>query len=299
MLKDFKFNERAEIEEMIKSGFVDKSNISSTIYKLAKYNYHILGLSDDESYLSIMLYITSNCKHVIEEMIYNDINKCISSAKKHKFADVKEVCITQNEIDIIRGTQDIKKEKILFVMLAAAKYINALSGQNYDSIFLDMSDIFKMARVTIKSDLRDVFMQFAYDDGFLIRHNLVDSTMKKLSFVSHDENDKIVMTLGESDYKDLAYTYMAYLEPYNFRRCHTCRKWIRRNKNGSTICHDCKKLSVPKPKMKVKVVECEECGSIFPVDTTNMNKTRCDECQFERDKSLKSQRNARYYESHK
>ena len=280
-MKKFKFNEQSAIEKMIKSNFVDENNITNTIYSLAKYNHHALQLNDKENYNSVLKYILKNCDNIFEESIYSDITNCIKSAKKHKFASINEVCITQSELDRIKSLGDIKQEKAIFVILAISKYFNALHDENYDAAFLTNSDICKMARITIPSKERDVFMQFAYDKELLYRHTWAGSTIKKVTFVSHDINDKIVLRLDESDFKDLAYTYWAYIDSHKFRRCVNCGRWMRRNKQDKRLCLECSTSTADHEKEVLKTVKCMDCGESVYVSTLNTKTCRCEKCQEE------------------
>lgn len=279
-MKQFKFNEQAAIEKMISSNFVDKNNIVNTIYSLAKYNYHVMRLSDKANYNHILKYITSNCEHIFEESIYQDIENCIKNAKKHTLATIDKVCITQNEINTIKELGDIKQEKALFVLLAISKYFNLLNGKNYDAAFLTNADICKMARITIPTCERDQFMQFLYEKELLFKHTWCDSTIKKLTFVSHDDNDKVVLKLGEGDFKDLAYTYLAYVSPSKFRRCVNCGRWMRVNKKDIRLCTECCNASnIVEDKDAFKTVVCEDCGKVIYVSVLNTKTCRCEECQ--------------------
>lgn len=286
-MKQFKFNEQTAIEAMMKANFVDKSNIVNTIYSLAKYNHHVLHLNDQENYNRILQYIMRNCKNVYEEAIYRDIVGCIKNAKRHSLATINEVCITKSEIDVIRGLGDIKQEKAIFVILAVSKYFNALNSKDYDAVFLSNADICKMSRITIPSGERDKFMQFAYDKCLLYRHTWADSIIKKVTFVSHDENDEIVLKLGEGDFKDLAYTYLAYLMPSKYKRCFRCKKWIRNKNKGNQLCKECIDDSTCKNNDTIKTVQCVDCGKSVYVDARNNTKCRCDECQLEETKRIK------------
>lgn len=287
-MKKFRFNEQSAIEKMIKSNFVDENNITNTIYSLAKYNYHALQLNDKENYNSVLKYILKNCDNIFEESIYSDIINCIKNAKKHKFASINEVCITESELKTIKELNDIKQEKVIFVILAIAKYLNAIQGENYDAAFLTNSEICKMARVTIPVDERNVFMQFAYDKELLYRHTWAGSERKKLTFVSHNPEDKIVLRLNEADFKDLAYAYMAYLEPHKFRRCVGCGKLIRRNNQDKRLCIECSKNSnMKEDKSSFKTITCVDCGSPVYVSLLNTKTCRCKDCQYEMDKQSK------------
>ena len=282
-MKMYKFNEQMAIEAIMRSNFVDVNNVTNTIYSLAKYNYHVLHLKDKVSYNRILKYITENCQNIYEAAIYADIEGCIKNAKKHILATIDEVCITKSELDVIIGLGDIKQEKAMFAILALTKYFNALNGKEYDAVFLTNSDICNLARITIPVKDRDEFMQFAYDKGLLYRHCFPESTIKKVSFVSRDENDKVVLRLKEEDFKDLAYTYLAYLNPRQFKRCFRCKKWIRNKNKGNELCKECREQQ-PEEKDMIKTGNCIDCGKEFYVDVRNMTKCRCDNCQREFDK---------------
>lgn len=291
-MKEFKFNEQSTIESMIKVNFVDRNNITNTIYQLAKYNYHALNLSDKANYNHIVKYITENCDHIYEESIYKDIEGCIKNAKKYAFVSIDEVCITESELNVIRGLDDIKQEKAAFVLLAASKYFNVLGERDYDSVFLTNADICKMARITIPVKERDIFMQFAYDKGILHRHTWADSTIKKVAFVSHDENDKVVLRLKEDDFKDLAYTYLAYITPHKFRRCVSCNCWIRRDSKNRRICKDCADKGIEE-KNTIKEIQCVDCGRSVYVSVFDSATCRCEECQAVNRKAAYNKYNAK------
>lgn len=284
-MKKFKFNEQSAIENMMKVDFIDRNNITNTIYSLAKYNYHALGLSDKANYNHIVKYVTENCDFIYEESIYKDIEGCIRSAKKHAFVSINEVCITESELNTIRSLRDIKQEKAAFIILAASKYFNALSGKSYDSAFLTNADICQMARITIPVSERDKFMQFAYDKNILYRHTFSNSTIKKVTFVSHNDDDKIVLRLNENDFRDLAYAYLAYLTPRKYRKCIVCSGWMRKDSSGRQVCKECSEKEILE-KDVLKTGFCIDCGQLFCVDIRNNTKCRCDLCQGKRDKEL-------------
>ena len=299
-MKKFKFDEQSAIEKMIKSKFVDENNVTNTIYSLAKYNHHTLHLNDKENYNAVLKYITENCENIFEESIYEDITNCIKSSKKHKYALINEVCITQSELDVIKSLNDIKQEKVIFVILAISKYFNLLAEKDYDSAFLNTSDICKLARITIPVKERDVFLQFLYEKDLLYKHTWAGSNIKKVTFISHDPEDKVVLRLDESDFKDLAYTYMAYLEPHKFRRCVTCGTWMRRNNYDKRLCTECTKNgNIQEEKDKIKTVECVDCGKMVYVSVLDSKTYRCEDCQSEADKQANRERQKKWYDLHK
>lgn len=289
---NFLFNERAAIENMIKMHIVDDDNIFGTVKDLARYNYFVYQMNKEDNYKNILKYLQDNGQNVNEENVYKLIDDCIQRAKKYQFRQVEEVCITRSELEFIKNLNDIKKEKIAFVLLASAKYYDAIRGTNYYTAYMKNSDICKLARVTIPVAERNVFMQFAYDCGVLSRHSRAASTEKKVLFVSQDDNDKVVLRLKESDFKDLAYTYLAYKTPHQFRRCIVCCGWMKKDSKDRQVCKEClDKESIENN--SVKMIQCVDCGQSVYVSVFDSATCRCEDCQSNNRKETYHKYNAK------
>ena len=292
----FLFNEQSAIENMIKMHIVDNENIFVTIKDLARYNYFVKQMENEDSYHSILKYLQKYGKNINEESVYQIIDDCVHRAKKYPFKLADEIFITKSELEFISGLNDIKKEKIAFVLLASAKYYDVIRGTKYHTSYMKNSDICKLARITIPVSDRNIFMQFAYDYGALSRHSRAASTEKKVLFVSQDDNDKVVLRLKENDFKDLAYAYLAYKTPHQFRRCVACNCWMKKDSKDRRLCKECADREAEE-KNTVKEVQCS-CGKTDYVSILNSKTYRCDECQYEADKKSNRERQQRWYDAH-
>ena len=282
----FLFNEQSAIENMIKMHVVDNENIFVTIRDVARYNYFVNQMDKDENYQSILKYLQKYGQNINEENVYQMIDECVQRAKKYPFKQVDEVCITKGELEFIKNLNDIKKEKVAFVLLASAKYYDAIRDTQYYTSYMKNSDICKLARVVIPMVDRNVFMQFAYDSGVLSRHSRAASTEKRVLFVSQDENDKVVLRLKENDFKDLAYTYLAYKTPHQFRRCVVCNCWMKKDSKDRRLCKECSEKEVIESST-VKMIQCIDCGQSVYVSVFDNKACRCENCQSEADKKSK------------
>lgn len=280
---NFKFDDRTDIENKIYSSYVNQENPEETIRDIARYNYHVLGMKKEDNYDAILEYMINNCTDFYEEKYFKIIYRNISSAKKYKFRSVNPVKITRTEIDKIMGLNDIRKEKIAFVLLAVAKYYNNVSSDNNNRMYMSMSDLFKLSRVAIPCKERASYLHFAYQEGILVEHMFVGTNLKVVGFV--DDNGEVALELGEDDYKELAYAYLNYKNG-GYKHCKNCGKLFKMQKNapGRLYCKDC---SQKEEVNRFKVMTCVDCGEDFVVDTRNMNKCRCDECQYEENKRIK------------
>ena len=282
----FLFNEQSAIEKMIKMNVVDNDNVYVTIKDLARYNYFVNNMDNDQNYHNILSYLKKYGKNINEEDVYYIIDKCVQKAKKQPFRRVDAVYITKSELDFIESLNDIKQEKIAFILLAAAKYYDVTRDSQQHTAYMRNADICKLARITIPVKERNVFMQFAYDNGVLGRHSVAASTAKKVLFVSEDINDQVILELHESDYADLAYTYLAYKTPHKFRRCVSCKCWMRRMPNDKRLCKSCSDGEF-EDKNTMKEISCIDCGNSVYISILNSKTCRCVSCQDEVNKKAK------------
>lgn len=297
-MMNFLFNEQSAIEKMIKMKVVDNDNIFITIRDLARYNYFVNKLDKDRNYKSVLKYLQDNGRNVNEENVYQMIDDCVQRAKKYQFKQIDEICITKSELDFVESLNDIKQEKIAFVLLASAKYYDATRGTKKCTAYMRNSDICKLARITIPVKSRDVFMQFAYDKEVLSRHSMAASTAKKVLFVSMDDSDNVVLRLKESDFKDLAYTYLAYKTPHKFRRCVVCNCWIRRSSKDRRLCKECADRGNEEKSM-IKEVQCIKCGKPIYVLKLDTETCRCEKCNSIYQKERNVKKNKLYRERNK
>lgn len=272
---NFKFNDKNDIENKISNNYANSENPEETIRELARYNYHILGMKKEDNYDAILAYMSKNCPDFYEEKYLKTIYRNVASAKKYKFRNVSPVLVTKSEIEKILGLNDIRKEKIAFVLLAAVKYYNNVSDDNNNRMYMSISDLFKLARVAIPCKERAVYLHFAYEEGILVEHTFVGTNLKIVGFV--DDDSEVVMELGEDDYKELAYVYLNYKNG-GYKHCKCCGRLFKMNKRepGRLYCKEC---GQKEETSEFKSIKCIDCGADVIVGALNTKTCRCDECQ--------------------
>lgn len=292
---NFKFNDKIDIEAKINDNYVNQDNIEETIRELARYNCHVCNMQKEDNYDAILEYMTRNCTDFYEEQYFKIIYRNISSAKKYKFREVSPVKITKNEIDRISKLNDIRKEKIAFVLLAVAKYYNNVSSDNNNRMYISTSDLFKLARVSIPCKERASYLHFAYEEGILIEHTFVGTNLKVVGFI--DNNSDVAMELVEDDYKELAYTYLNYKNG-GYKHCKCCGRLFKINKNspGRLYCKECGSKDNTN---EFKVIKCIDCGEDVIVNKFDTETCRCEECKELHIKNLRKEQNKRYYQNKK
>ena len=292
---NFKFDDKADIENKIHNNYANKENPEETIRDLARYNYHIMNMKKEDNYDAILSYMTKNCCDFYEEKYFKIIYRNISSAKKYKFRNVAPVKITRTEMDKIVGLNDIRKEKIAFILLAVAKYYNNVSSDNNNRMYLSMSDLFKLSRVAIPCKERASYLQFAYKEGILVEHMFVGTNLKVVGFI--DDDSEAVLELTEDDYKELSYAYLNYKNG-GYKHCKNCGRLFKMHKSSPGRLY-CKECGHKDESNGFKAIKCIDCGEDLVVSTLNTKTYRCEECQRNALKASWKNASQRYRESQK
>ena len=287
-MKEYVFNEKKAIEAMMSDGFVDEVNINRTIKKIARYNHYVRGLSSTESYAAIVDYMKKNYAEFSEVGSYKDIHGCIKDAPKGVWKNIDKVIITKEELQKIQALDDIRKEKLAFVLLADAKYDNAYKNSHQNLSFISNSELYRLARVTMPIKERSMFLHFLYTDNLVEVDLNPNFTGKKLTYVSSTDDD-VALELTENNYKELAFTYMNWKNG-GYKECKCCGRLFKAKTNAQ-YCKQCSPKYQPK---ETKEIACIDCGMTFITSGVVKNKYRCDDCQEKYIRKLKTEKQREY-----
>ena len=225
-----------------------------------------------QNYDAIDEYMSTNCKVYTEIGYYKSINGCIKDVAKGVWKDISRVVITKQELEKIKSLNDDRKEKIAFVLLADVKYDNACRGNNSNISYLNISDLYRFSRVTMPIKDRNIFLSFLYEDGLVEENFNPKSVGKKLLYVFDDSDEELVLT--ESNYKELAFTYMNW-KYGGYKECKSCGRLFKPKKNMQY----CKKCSESNNAQRDNFIECIDCGKVVEVSKFDSKTCRCQECQ--------------------
>ena len=253
----------------------DVKSIRQKIDLIARYNHHVLHKNSDDNYSSIIKWLDKHHDIFSEQGYSNIISDCIKKAVKRPFYHIGSVKITKKEMDVIMAQNNLRYEKILFVLLCMAKVQKISYGFDNGLISYNITDLFKTARVSVPVDEREnILHEFLKLEliGLPVKN---DTKCLFVKFIDESEDD-IVLELNEQDCGELAYMYLKYSGKGKVSRCSKCKKLIKQSKKFGDMCKGCKDSSTD-----VKTKWCIDCGKEFCVDARNMTKCRCDECQHE------------------
>lgn len=324
-----KFNYYFNTRERINAALdipVNKATIPSILFNLVWDAYY--NISTDEQV--IVAYIErwmEQRTHIFHLSAYAKIiNSYIKKMKDMPWRDIQDtVKIRKSELDYILSFNDIKKEKLLFCYLAIAKFMDM--SRKSPSHWENESDItvFKMAHITIPAKERDYFINELINGepkALIYMNYKNDDTSKRIDYVSDDEDDPIVLELDESNYYELAFTYLNWKNDGGYKKCKNCGKLFRvrynsmgkndKNKNElneeALYCRSC----APKYDLKYngkdkmaldyepKKIICVDCGEEVYLDSYMDTKTcRCKDCNVVYQKERNAKKNKEYRDRRK
>lgn len=294
---NFKFNEEREIRNVVEFGNVNSLSIHKAIWNAALYYTQIEPVDKKIIFDTVVKFMEQHYSDFKYEGYVRAINKCINDVKKYRIKNIDSIKITKSEMNKIQSLNDIKKEKIAFVVLVLAKYFNAAYENEKDNFYAKTSEIFKFARISIPVRERDYYLRFAYEEGILKPNYSIGNNAYTAAFVSHSDED-IVLELNESDYLEIAYTYLNYKNG-GYKRCKMCGRWFKISvgKPNEQYCYLHK--STYKSIGEYKTKTCIDCGKEFAINVFNNETCRCDICNEEHKKKVNRERQKRWYDNHK
>jgi hypothetical protein len=248
IVNKFKFNELEDMEAIANGDRLNKFSNTDIIKMLARYNCFVRNLDYDANRKNIKTFVDVAMPNVDINEFANIINSAARNAKKYPIVNIQEIIITNNELDVISSLNDLKQEKILFVILVMAKYNYALHDGKYGyTAYCKYSELFKMAKVSVPTKDRAYFMQFVVRNGLVDIPSTPGVVAMKPLFVD-DNNENVALKIGLVEFNNLADTYCAWKCPNKWRKCRTCKSWFKKyeNEDGTKaqVCKHCKESNV-------------------------------------------------------
>ncbi len=326
-MKEFKFNVIDDAYNTVANWNGDGSwdaAISDVIRSLALINKNVNHLTRQKNYDAIVKYLRENSrpdKPFLDYMYMDTVYGIIDQIKKWGWYQIDPLKIRKSELDKIKMLGDVGKEKIVFAILVLCKYYDAKKKWDRHITYEDCDTICNLARISIKKQDRMDAMMFLNDTGLVKINAYLTYIFYECNFVSDDENDPIVMTIGETEMLELAYCYLNWHDGGGYKKCEKCGRLFRLStspgrvgkdehvrRSNAKLCWVCAEQKDSRnPKIDkadfgdgyelFKVIKCVDCEKeiILEGGTANDKRTcRCQECQDKRNKELHAERMRRY-----
>ena len=233
-------------EEKYAKGVYDGNNteiksVMAKIRYITRYLIHTENKTDEMTYEYTVEWMKTHHNNFDESCYSNLISDAIKKAHKYPFYDIKNIKITQSELDIISSLDNLRAEKVLFVLLCMAKQQSISNGFTNGLVKYSITELCKMARISVPADDREYILYNIVQCGFLGYPKKNNTQCLIINFINDD--DDVVLTLDEVDCQELAYIYLSWKNNgKGYTRCQKCNRLIKQSKTKPRkYCEECAK----------------------------------------------------------
>ncbi len=288
-------NEAEYAKNIYEGRSTEVKSIVSQVRYIVRYLIHTLNKNDDEVYLCVIEWMNRYCDNFSENCYEQLISDIIKKSRKQPFYQIKNIEVTQSELNAISSLENLRAEKVLFVLLCMAKQQSVAAGFTNGLVMYSITSLCKMARISVPAEQREYILNYIVQKGLL---KCPQKNNSKCLFVNCiDNNSPIVLKLDEIDCQELAYVYLNWKnDGKGYSRCEFCNRPIKQIKGKSQrFCEQCADI-IGEVSDDKKIITCVDCGEIVPISKFNNETCRCDTCQYIKNKELTRERVRRYRE---
>ena len=262
-------NEKKYAENLYYGNNDEVKTIVAKIGYITRYHLYELTYNDEDNYKFTVEWMLQHHNHFDESYYSNLISDAIKRAHKMPFYNIENIKITQSELDIIASLNNLRAEKVLFVLLCMAKQQSIANGFTNGLVKYSLPDLCKTSRISVPAEDREYILHNIIQNGFLGYPKKNNTQCLIVNFI--DESGDAVLTLDETDCKELAYLYLSWKNNgKGYTRCKECNILIKQSKTKPRkYCEECAK-EVEKKNVKERVRRYRE--------KCNENLTQQNEC---------------------
>lgn len=284
-------NEELYVKNLLLGKSKDVKSVVKKIGYITRYNAQVLNKSGDENYSSTVQWMNKHQDNFDESSYSNVISKAIRVSKKRPLYKIDNITITKKELDTIKSLDNIREEKILFVLLCMAKQQSEVLKFTDGLVRYTITDLCRFARISVPADEREYILHNILVKGLISCPKKNDTKCLRVNFL--EENGEQELILKEIDCQELAYVYLKWKNGSGFKRCRKCGR-LMSSRNKADLCPYCEQLTQDN-----NHIWCIDCGEEVEISEFDNETCRCEKCKEIHDKIIKSEQNKRAYELRK
>lgn len=233
-------NEEKYVKDLYCGKNQDVKSIMAKIRYVTRYLVHSEHKNDDDVYKDTVSWLQKYHNNFDESSYSNVISDAIKVASKYPFYFIDNIKITQSELEAISSLDSLRAEKVLFVLLCMAKQQSVAYGFANGLVKYSITDLCKMARVSVPADDREYILYEIVQKGLLGYPKKNNTQCLIVNFINMDE---VALELDEVDCQELAYVYLSWKNKNKgYTRCKKCNRIIKQSKTKpKKYCEECAK----------------------------------------------------------
>ena len=241
-------NEKEICKKALSEKKIEKTPMK--IIRLIIKEYLSEGLSKEEIYEQVDDFLKEIYKDKFNssywKKIINGAIGAVSKYNNYKLVDIKKIEIYKEELKDIESLNDIKLEKLAFILLVYAKINKIINPLSDGRINIKLSCIFKESKLNIEKLLLHKLVKLKY----ISTNNTCDSTTMKIDYMKN--KGEIGLIVNNLKDKNAITYYLEYKLGYKYQTCEVkdCGKRFKLKTNNQIYCNKCQK-DIRKEKMKV------------------------------------------------
>lgn len=279
-------NEELYVKNLLLGKNQDVKSSAKKIGYITRYNAQILNKNEDENYSSTVQWMNKHQDNFDESSYSNVISKAIKCSKKLPLYKIDNISITKNELEIIKSLNNIREEKLLFVLLCMAKQQSEVFKFTDGLVKYTITDLCKSARISVPADEREYILHDILIKGLISCPKKNDTKCLRVNFI--EEDGKIELVLNEADCQELAYVYLKWKNGSGFKRCRRCSR-LMNSRNKKDLCPYCEQSTQDN-----NHIWCIDCGSEVEVSEFDNETCRCEQCNSVYQKKRNAIKNKAY-----
>lgn len=234
-------NEKQYAERLYLGENTDIKSLLTKVGYITRYQLHVLKHDDNQNYKCTVEWL-KRYHNIFDESYYSNlISDAIIKAYKKPFYNIDSIKITQNELDVISSLNNLRAEKILFVLLCMAKQQSIAYGFLEGLVNYQITDLCKTARVSVPAEDREYILHSIVKQGLLGYPKKNDTKCLIVNFI--DNVNDAILILDETDCRELAYIYLSWKNDGNgYTKCQKCNRIMKQSKTKpKKYCEECAK----------------------------------------------------------
>lgn len=231
-------NEEKYAKDLYDGKNQDIKSIMAKIRYVTRYLIHVEQKSNDDVYTETVKWLKQYHNNFDESSYSNVISDAIKAAGKYPFYIIDSIKISNSELEIISSLDNLRAEKMLFVLLCMAKQQSMSNGFTNGLVKYSITDLCKAARVSVPADDREYILYEIVQRGLLGYPKKNNTQCLMVNFINVDD---IALELDESDCQELAYVYLHWKNNGNgYTKCQRCNRWMKQSKTKPRkYCEEC------------------------------------------------------------
>lgn len=215
-------------------------SVMTKIRYITRYLIHSENKNDEDVYKDTVNWMKKNHDNFDESCYSNLISDAIKKAHQYPFYIIDNIKITQSELDIISSLNNLRAEKVLFVLLCMAKQQRLSNGFTNGLVKYSITELCKLARISVPADDREYILYEIVQRGLLGYPKKNNTQCLIVNFI--DCND-VALELDETDCQELAYVYLNWKNNgKGYTKCQKCNRLMKQSKTKpKKYCENCAK----------------------------------------------------------